>query len=82
MGISRDDWTKALAAAQIDCVDDQEALGAVELMQLWHCSYSAARRRIHRLVAAGVATRTQKYYLETDGRRRPVPAYRLVKKLG
>lgn len=79
---THDDWTTALAEADISLVDNQQALAAVELAQLWGCTYNVARRRALKLVASGHAQRTQKYYLETDGRRRPVPAYLLVKKRG
>jgi predicted transcriptional regulator len=81
MSIFHDTWTKALA--EIDnLADNQDALAACELATVWKCTYSSARRRIKKLMAAGLATHTQKYYLGSDGRRRPVPAYLLVKKRG
>ena len=58
--LSHDAWTQALHEIGVDLTNDQDALTATDLGQLWGCSRQSAKDRILKLLKAGRATATKK----------------------
>lgn len=78
MGITRDDWLRALDEAGCATVDDQGAMTAQEFAEMIGVDRQAAGRRLRMLEKAGKATRTTKRAKASDGRYYISPAYKLV----
>lgn len=74
--INEDAWRRAMTALAQELSTDPEALTLRQLEQVWNVTSTPARRRVQRLIAAGLARRVWKAY---PGRQ-PVPAYVLVEK--
>lgn len=81
IGLRRDEWLTALAAADAQATtNDPDVLTLRELATIFGTRRPAAQLRIDRLIAAGKAERTQKWIRrEGDTRPRAVPGYRLLK---
>lgn len=78
--ITRDDWLKALHAADEPIESDTDVLTLREFAALLGVGLSAAMRRRDKLIAAGAAAHTTKRYRRIDGGVIRIPAVRLLKK--
>jgi len=79
MSITRDEWLKALAHANIASEeDDQEAVTATEFAALFQVPVTTARTRLRALVDRGLARETKKMASDTRGHRKQLTAYRLT----
>lgn len=74
--INREGWLAAVALVQP--VDDPDAFTAAELCDMFGCKQTATKDRIKKLLAAGLATLTQKRIRDSAGRSQTIAAYRLV----
>lgn len=79
--INRDEWLKALTAAGFanPDEDDQDAVTIREFALMMKIADYTAGTHLRGLVKAGKATRTQKWAMNSHGRRIVYVAYRLVK---
>lgn len=75
MSINRDEWLRALAAAEQRTDHDERALTVTEFATLMQLPRTTAGEKLRRMVAAGHAQETRKWVL---GRSRL--AFRLVEK--
>ena len=80
VAISRDEWLKALSEAGYkDGQDDPTAITVAEFAAMVGLNRQTAVRRLHAMVAAGKATRTQKRSQSSDGRTVVMQAFKLAK---
>ncbi len=76
MSINREAWLTALRAVEPDTNEDASTLAEIAVM--FGCQKTAARSRLRKMIAAGMATATNKRIQDTGGRTQMVPAYRLA----
>jgi len=76
MEISIDEWKQALEDAAKKTDDD--GISADELSEAMRCSTATARKRLKKMIGAGLAYRVgTKWMTAIDGRSVPVPAYNI-----
>ena len=77
-GISREDWLKALAEANVPTENDQQAVTVAEFAAMLDLTPWMAAYRLRNLHRNGRAVRTSKRGPDSRGRQKALVAYRLV----